>query len=71
MSMWQWQAAVNGYIAANSGKSGKLSEAEKDELFDWIDAATAPLVLTTETYALNDDGALVPAGTTTFNLKGI
>ena len=37
MSVWQFMAAVEGYVKANTPKdNGKLSNAEKDELFDWI-----------------------------------
>lgn len=36
MSMWQFLAAVDGYIAANSTEDKGLSEAEKDELFAWV-----------------------------------
>lgn len=37
MSVWQFEAAVAGYIAANSASDGnKLSEGEADDLFDWI-----------------------------------
>ncbi|WGG61947.1 hypothetical protein [Brucella intermedia] len=37
MSMWQYLAAVEGYIKSNTPDDGKgLSAAEVDELFDWI-----------------------------------
>lgn len=37
MSLWQFHAAVNGYIAAHTPKDKQgLSEDEADELFDWI-----------------------------------
>jgi hypothetical protein len=38
-SMWQFAAAWNGYVAANSPDKGRLSEREVEELFDWIDVA--------------------------------
>ena len=39
MSMWQYMAALDGYIKANTpDEPGKLSEAEKDDLWDWIKA---------------------------------
>lgn len=39
MSMWQYMAALNGYIKANSSdEPGKLTESEKDELWDWVKA---------------------------------
>ncbi|MDQ0996875.1 hypothetical protein QFZ34_002057 [Phyllobacterium ifriqiyense] len=37
MSMWQFLAALEGYIKANSPEdTGKLTESEKDEMADWI-----------------------------------
>lgn len=37
MSMWKFFAAVEGYAAAHDPKAAeKLSEAEKDELADWM-----------------------------------
>lgn len=37
MSMWQFLAAVDGYVKANSSEeSGALSEADKDDLWDMI-----------------------------------
>jgi len=39
MSMWQYMAALDGYIKANTpDEPGKLSESEKDELWDWVKA---------------------------------
>lgn len=40
-SFWQFLAAWNGYVAANAPESGKLSAAEADALFDWIDEGPA------------------------------
>lgn len=69
MSMWQWQAALNGFIAANTPKdSGKLSDSEADELFAWIDTPDVAGSLTTQTYMFDDRGHLVPAGVVTFSL---
>jgi len=36
MSMWQFMAAVDGYVKANSGQDAKMSNKEADELFDWL-----------------------------------
>lgn len=42
-SVWQMTAAWNGYVQAHSPKDGaKLSDAEADELFDWIEAGAVP-----------------------------
>ena len=67
MSMWQFFASFNGYVAANSPKEGnKLSESEAEELFDWIEADNSnERELSTETYWL-DGGRLVPAGVVRF-----
>ncbi|KKB86469.1 hypothetical protein VW29_02630 [Devosia limi DSM 17137] len=35
-SFWQFLAAWNGYVAANSDGS-KISESDAQALFDWID----------------------------------
>jgi hypothetical protein len=69
MSMWQWQAALNGFVEANTPKeSAKLSESEADELFAWIDTPNAAGPLTSPTYVFDDVGRLVPAGIVTFSL---
>lgn len=36
MSMWQFMAAVDGYIKANTPDDGKMTEPEVDELWDWL-----------------------------------
>lgn len=37
MSIWQYMAAVDGYIKANSsGEENGLTESEKDQLADWL-----------------------------------
>lgn len=39
MSMWQFFNVVEGYIKANSPDDGKgLSDKEKDELWEWVEA---------------------------------
>ncbi len=60
MSMWQFFAALNGYVDANTPKDGnKLSEGEADDLFDWLERDTVAGVLSTMTYWLDGD-RLVP-----------
>lgn len=66
MSMWQFFAALNGFLEANSQKGGaKLSESEADDLFAWLEAANDGLVLSTQTWWLDGD-RLMPAGRVTF-----
>ncbi len=37
MSMWQYFAALNGYIAANSSaESKKMTTEQAEELLDWV-----------------------------------
>lgn len=37
MSVWQYLAALDGYIKANSSDDSKsLSKREQDELWDWL-----------------------------------
>lgn len=39
MSMWQFMAAVEGYIKANTPEDdGKLGSKEADELWEWMKA---------------------------------
>lgn len=40
-SLWQFAAAWNGYVAANTPDKGQLTERQVEELFDWIDASIA------------------------------
>lgn len=57
MSLWQWSAAINGYVAAHSGKAGNLSDAEKAELADWIvSGGSGPRELKTERWWWDDNG---------------
>ena len=67
MSMWQYFAALHGYIDANTPKDGnKLTDSQADELFDWIEQGESSAVeLSTQTYWL-DGLHLVPAGVVTF-----
>ena len=60
-SMWEFFAAWNGYVEANTPKDGaKLSTEEADALFDWIEQDGLPLRrLRTMTYWL-DGEKLVP-----------
>lgn len=37
MSVWQFMAAVDGYIEAKDPKSGdRLTDAEADDLWEWV-----------------------------------
>ncbi|MET3601811.1 hypothetical protein [Martelella mangrovi] len=38
MSMWQFNAALEGYVEANSAdeSAGKLSQSEADEIWEWM-----------------------------------
>ncbi len=36
MSMWQFMAAVDGYVEANTADDGSLTTKEIDELWDWL-----------------------------------
>lgn len=35
MSMWQYMAAVDGYVRAQGGEE-KMSNAEADDLWNWL-----------------------------------
>lgn len=69
-SVWEFFAAWQGYVDANTPKqAAKLTAAEADELFEWIEQdQLVSKTLTTQTYWL--DGAhLVPTGEVTFTLN--
>lgn len=70
MSIWQLQAAIAGYVAAHAPpEKGKMSKAERDELFEWIEGLTTDeTVFTTMTYRLDAD-RLVEAGAVTFRIE--
>ncbi|MFC5584435.1 hypothetical protein ACFPOD_04875 [Nitratireductor kimnyeongensis] len=36
MSVWQYLAAVDGYMAAHAGEQDGLSGSEVDELWEWM-----------------------------------
>lgn len=36
MSVWQFMSAVDGYAEANTPDDGALTNAEIDELWDWV-----------------------------------
>lgn len=51
MTVWQFFAAIDGYVKANGGggKEGALSDTEKDEIWDWMQARVgSPTTLTTQ-----------------------
>lgn len=65
-SMWEFYSAWHGFVEANSPKeAAKLTEAEADDLFDWIESGSGPAVLSTQTYWL-DGERLVPNGIVSF-----
>lgn len=41
MSMWQYAAAIEGYIKANTPDDGKMSSAEVDEVWQWMQERSA------------------------------
>lgn len=62
MSMWQFFAALNGYIDANTPRqANKLTEFEIEDIFDsgWLESGMAAGTLRTQTYWLDGD-RLVP-----------
>ena len=65
--MWQLNAAIEGWIKANSPKKDNtLSESEKDDLWLFIEAAnTNRRILKTMTYEWNGE-RLLPVGRITF-----
>ncbi len=36
MSVWQFMAAVDGYVKANSADDGKLDGKEIDDIWEWL-----------------------------------
>ncbi len=36
MSMWEFMAALEGYVKANSADDGKMSSAEVDDVWKWM-----------------------------------
>ncbi|WP_165699873.1 hypothetical protein [Rhizobium sp. Leaf321] len=36
MSMWQYMAAIDGYVQANTADDGKLSSSEVDDVWQWM-----------------------------------
>jgi hypothetical protein len=36
MSVWQYMAAVDGFVQANSPDDGRMSASEADDLWDWM-----------------------------------
>jgi hypothetical protein len=69
-SLWEFFSAWQGYVDANTPKQpGKLTEDEKDRIWERMQEMDRPgsIALSTETYRL--DGAhLVPAGIVTFEV---
>lgn len=50
MTLWQFFAAIDGYVKANGGgQDTKLSETEKDDIWEWMQArAGSPTTLTAQ-----------------------
>lgn len=36
MSLWQFQAAVDGYVKAHSPDDGKMTASEVDDVWKWL-----------------------------------
>ncbi len=34
--MWEYMAAIEGYVKANSPDDGKMSSAEVDDVWQWL-----------------------------------
>lgn len=69
-SVWEFFSAWQGYVEANTPKqSGKLSEGEKDRIWERMQEldASPPGQLSTQTYTL-DGLRLVPAAIVTFEV---
>jgi len=69
-SVWEFFSAFNGYVEANTPKQGnKLSEDDKDRIWERMQELEAPSssTLSTQTYRLNG-ARLVPAGVVTFEV---
>lgn len=70
-SVWEFWQAFQGYVDANTPKqNGKLSEDDKDRIWQRMQEldAVAPGTLNTQTYEL-DGLRLVPAGIVTFEVE--
>lgn len=60
-SLWQFAAAWNGFVAANTPDKGQLTDQQVEELFDWIDdSPSADKVLLMS--AFKWDGATLAVG---------
>lgn len=70
-SVWEFFSAWQGYVDANTPKqSGKLSEDDKDRIWERMQELERPssATLSTQTYTL-DGLRLVPAGIVTFEVQ--
>lgn len=70
-SVWEFFSAWQGYVDANTPKqSGKLSEDDKDRIWERMQELERPssATLSTQTYTL-DGLRLVPAGVVTFEVQ--
>lgn len=68
MSIWQFHAVLDGYAKSHTGGKDKLTEAEKDDLFGWVDAANSnERVLSTMTWWF-DGRDFLPHGRVTFTV---
>lgn len=69
-SVWEFFSAWQGYVDANTPKqSGKLSEEDKDRIWERMQELEAPVSksLSTQTYQLRG-AQLVPAGIVKFEV---
>ena len=66
-SMWKFWASWNGYVKANTSQQGnKLSDSEKDYIWERLQAIDGPASeLSTQTYLW--DGSFLPQGRVTFH----
>lgn len=68
MDVAEFRAVAAGYIKANSAsEKNRLTEGEKDDLFDFIlQVPAARKTLSLHTWRFDDDGRFVSGGTVSF-----
>ena len=55
MSVWQFTAAVEGFAKKQAGTKNQLSDAEKDDIWEWMNAG-AEIVAREPKLPFNPDG---------------